>query len=148
MPALRKLYKEKQRSYQIKQWQKIRQDVSELKNESLENLRELFDERYQTFWMDKEVVESYQILRLHGGVEDLLSFKEFVPEEVPVLFVSATIAISKKVHLPAFGIPRAADLPGANNSQTTPGIIGADRFPRCRFFIFRRVCRRDLSAHR
>lgn len=28
-----------------------------------------------------------------------------------------------------FGIPRAADLPGANNSQTTPGIIGADRFP-------------------
>ena len=80
---------------------KIRQDVSELKNESLENLRELFDERYQTFWMDKEVVESHQILRLHGGVEDLLSFKEFVPEEVPVLFVSATIAISKKVHLPA-----------------------------------------------
>ena len=51
--------------------------------------------------MDKEVVESHQILRLHGGVEDLLSFKEFVPEEVPVLFVSATIAISKKVHLPA-----------------------------------------------
>ena len=81
--------------------EKIRQDVSELKNESLENLRELFDERYQTFWMDKEVVESHQILRLHGGVEDLLSFKEFVPEEVPVLFVSATIAISKKVHLPA-----------------------------------------------
>lgn len=80
---------------------KIRQDVSELKNESLENLRELFDERYQTFWMDKEVVESHQILRLHGGVEDLLSFKEFVPEEVTVLFVSATIAISKKVHLPA-----------------------------------------------
>ena len=80
---------------------KIRQDVSELKNESLENLRELFDERYQNFWMDKEVVESHQILRLHGGVEDLLSFKEFVPEEVPVLFVSATIAISKKVHLPA-----------------------------------------------
>ena len=80
---------------------KIRQDVSELKNESLENLRELFDERYQIFWMDKEVVESHQILRLHGGVDDLLSFKEFVPEEVPVLFVSATIAISKKVHLPA-----------------------------------------------
>ena len=61
----------------------------------------MFDERYQTFWMDKEVVESHQILRLHGGVEDLLSFKEFVLEEVPVLFVSATIAISKKVHLPA-----------------------------------------------
>ncbi len=96
--------------------------------------------------MDKEVVESHQILRLHGGVEDLLSFKEFVPEEVPVLFVSATIAISKKVHLPAlFGIPRAANLPpGANNSQTTPGIVGADRFPRCRFFIFRGVCRRDF----
>ena len=57
---------------------KIRQDVSELKTESLENLKELFDERYQTFWIDKEVVESHQILRLHGGVEDLLSFKEFV----------------------------------------------------------------------
>ena len=28
---------------------KIRQDVSELKTESLENLKELFDERYQTF---------------------------------------------------------------------------------------------------
>ena len=80
---------------------KIRQDVSELKNKSLENLKELFDERYQIFWLDKEVVESHQNLRLHGGVEDLLSFKEFVPEEVPALFVSATIAISRKVNLPS-----------------------------------------------
>ena len=80
---------------------KIRQDVSELKNDSLENLRELFDERYQTFWIDKEVIDSHQILHLHAGVEDLLSFREFVPEEVPVLFVSATIAISKKVNLPS-----------------------------------------------
>ena len=80
---------------------KIRQDVSELKNDSLENLRELFDERYQTFWIDKEVIDSHQILYLRAGVEDLLSFREFVPEEVPVLFVSATIAISKKVNLPS-----------------------------------------------
>lgn len=80
---------------------KIRQDVSELKNDSLENLRELFSERYQTFWIDKEVFDSHQILYLRAGVEDLLSFREFVPEEVPVLFVSATIAISKKVNLPS-----------------------------------------------
>ena len=80
---------------------KIRQDVSELKNDSLEKLRELFDERYQTFWIDKEVVDSHQILHLHAGVEDLCSFRDFVPEEVPVLFVSATIAISKKVNLPS-----------------------------------------------
>ena len=80
---------------------KIRQDVSELKNDSLEKLRELFDERYQTFWIDKEVVDSQQLLHLHAGVEDLCSFRDFVPEEVPVLFVSATIAISKKVNLPS-----------------------------------------------
>ena len=80
---------------------KIRQDVSELKNDSLEKLRELFDERYQTFWIDKEVVDSHQLLHLHAGVEDLCSFRDFVPEEVPVLFVSATIAISKKVDLPS-----------------------------------------------
>ena len=80
---------------------KIRQDVSELKNDSLEKLRELFDERYQTFWIDKEVVDRHQILHLHAGVEDLCSFRDFVPEEVPVLFVSATIAISKKVNLPS-----------------------------------------------
>ena len=45
--------------------------------------------------------DSHQILYLRAGVEDLLSFREFVPEEVPVLFVSATIAISKKVNLPS-----------------------------------------------
>lgn len=96
--------------------------------------------------MDKEVVESHQILRLHGGVEDLLSFKEFVPEEVPVLFVSATIAISKRcIYLPFWDI-KSSNLPGANNSQTTPGIVSADRFSRCRFFIFCGVCEKFVSS--
>ena len=47
------------------------------------------------------MVDSHQLLHLHAGVEDLCSFRDFVPEEVPVLFVSATIAISKKVDLPS-----------------------------------------------
>ena len=56
--------------------------------------------------------------------------------------------ISKR-HLPCSfkDIKKAANLPSANNSQTTPGIVGADRFPRCLFFIFSGVRRGDLSTH-
>ena len=99
--------------------------------------------------MDKEVVESHQILRLHGGVEDLLSFKEFVPEEVPVLFVSATIAISKKVHLPALlGYQEQQIYRVPITVKQHQELLVPIDFSRCRFFIFRGICRRDLSAHR
>lgn len=80
---------------------KMRQDVRELANESLENLKELFAERYQSYWIDKETFEDHHILHLHAGVEGLLSFQDFLTEDVPVFFVSATIGISRKVDLPS-----------------------------------------------
>lgn len=80
---------------------KMRQDVRELANESLENLKEIFAERYQSYWIDKETFEDQHIIHLHAGVEGLLSFQDFLTEEVPVFFVSATIGISRKVDLPA-----------------------------------------------
>lgn len=79
---------------------KMRQDVRELANESLENLKELFAERYQSYWIDKETFEGHHIMHLHAGVEGLLSFQDFLTEDVPVFFVSATIGISRKVDLP------------------------------------------------
>lgn len=79
---------------------KMRQDVRELANESLENLKELFAERYQSYWIDKETFEDHHIMHLHAGVEGLLSFQDFLTEDVPVFFVSATIGISRKVDLP------------------------------------------------
>ncbi len=67
-------------------------------------------------------VESHQILRLHGGVEDLLSFK-VCSEEVPMLFVSATIAISKRVHLPALlGYQEQQIYRVPITVKTTPGV--------------------------
>lgn len=81
--------------------EKMRQDVRELANESLENLKELFAERYQSYWIDKETFEDHHILHLHAGVEGLLSFQDFLTEDVPVFFVSATIGISRKVDLPS-----------------------------------------------
>ena len=80
---------------------KMRQDVRELANESLENLKELFAERYQSYWIDKETFEDHHIMHLHAGVEGLLSFQDFLTEDVPVFFVSATIGISRKVDLPS-----------------------------------------------
>lgn len=80
---------------------KMRQDVRELSNESLENLKELFAERYQSYWIDKETFEDHQLMHLHAGVEGLLSFQDFLTEKVPVFFVSATIGISRKVDLPS-----------------------------------------------
>lgn len=80
---------------------KMRQDVRELANESLENLKELFAERYQSYWIDKETLEDHHIMHLHAGVEGLLSFQDFLTEDVPVFFVSATIGISRKVDLPS-----------------------------------------------
>lgn len=80
---------------------KMRQDVRELANESLENLKELFTERYQSYWIDKETFEDHHIMHLHAGVEGLLSFQDFLTEDVPVFFVSATIGISRKVDLPS-----------------------------------------------
>ena len=81
--------------------EKMRQDVRELANESLENLKELFAERYQSYWIDKETFEDHHIMHLHAGVEGLLSFQDFLTEDVPVFFVSATIGISRKVDLPS-----------------------------------------------
>lgn len=80
---------------------KMRQDVRELANESLENLKELFAERYQSYWIDKETFEDHHIMHLHAGVEGLLSFQDFLTEDVPIFFVSATIGISRKVDLPS-----------------------------------------------
>lgn len=80
---------------------KMRQDVRELANESLENLKELFTERYQSYWIDKETFEDHHIMHLHAGVEGLLSFQDFLTEDVPIFFVSATIGISRKVDLPS-----------------------------------------------
>lgn len=80
---------------------KMRQDVRELANGPLENLKEIFDERYQSYWIDKETFEDHQIIHLHAGVGGLLSFQDFLTEDVPVFFVSATIGISRKVDLPS-----------------------------------------------
>ena len=40
-------------------------------------------------------------MHLHAGVEGLLSFQDFLTEDVPIFFVSATIGISRKVDLPS-----------------------------------------------
>lgn len=80
---------------------KMRQDVRELANGPLENLKEIFDERYQSYWIDKETFEDHQIIHLHAGVGGLLSFQDFLTEDVPIFFVSATIGISRKVDLPS-----------------------------------------------
>ncbi len=83
----------------------------------------MFDERYQTPLDGQEVVESHQILRLEE-LRTCYPLRSFVLRRAQRLFNSKTIAISKGAFACRFfGIPRAADLPGANNSQTTPGIV-------------------------
>ena len=147
MPALRKLYKENSDLIRSNSG-KIRQDVSELKNESLENLRNCL--MSDTRFLDgqgsgRKPPDSFVSM---VELRTCYPLRSLCLKKCPCSLYQRRSRSVKGAFTCPFGIPRAANLLGANNSQTTPGIVGADRFSRCRFFIFRGVCRRDLSAHR
>ncbi|MBP2622531.1 bifunctional DnaQ family exonuclease/ATP-dependent helicase [Streptococcus oricebi] len=78
---------------------KIRQDLSELDLASLEPLKALFAQQFDQFWLESEQLENHRFLSLQAGRFALLDFQEFLPEDVKLFFVSATLSISRKVNL-------------------------------------------------
>ncbi|WP_270206800.1 bifunctional DnaQ family exonuclease/ATP-dependent helicase [Streptococcus anginosus] len=78
---------------------KLRQDLSELDQSSLADLRTIFATKYDQFWLKEEQFDDYRVTMLEAACLEVLDFRALLPEEVQVLFVSATLEISKKVHL-------------------------------------------------
>ena len=78
---------------------KLRQDLSEINTSSLSDLRAIFATKYDQFWLKEEQFDDYRVTMLEAACLEVLDFRALLPEEVQVLFVSATLEISKKVHL-------------------------------------------------
>ena len=78
---------------------KLRQDLSEINTSSLSDLRAIFATKYDQFWLKEERFDDYRVTMLDAACLEMLDFRALLPEEVQVLFVSATLEISKKVHL-------------------------------------------------
>lgn len=78
---------------------KLRQDLSEINTSSLSDLRAIFATKYDQFWLKEERFDDYRVTMLEAACLEMLDFRALLPEEVQVLFVSATLEISKKVHL-------------------------------------------------
>lgn len=78
---------------------KLRQDLSEINTSSLSDLRAIFATKYNQFWLKEERFDDYRVTMLEAACLEMLDFRALLPEEVQVLFVSATLEISKKVHL-------------------------------------------------
>lgn len=78
---------------------KLRQDMSEINTSSLPDLRAIFATKYDQFWLKEERFDDYRVTMLEAACLEMLDFRALLPEEVQVLFVSATLEISKKVHL-------------------------------------------------
>ena len=79
---------------------KLRQDVSELDETLLPDIRELFSTKYQYYWLTEEQFADYRLTSLHAGRSELMRFKDFLPDTVKVILVSSTLEISSKVNLP------------------------------------------------
>ena len=78
---------------------KLRQDISELDKGLLPDLEEIFSDKYQYYWLSKEVFADHQSLFLHAGREEFLKFGDFLPEATKLILVSSTLEISSKVNL-------------------------------------------------
>ena len=78
---------------------KLRQDLLELAPTSLLELRGIFTTKYDQFWLKEDQFDDYRVMMLEATCLKVLDFRSLLPEKVQVLFVSATLEISKKVHL-------------------------------------------------
>ncbi|AGU76462.1 bifunctional DnaQ family exonuclease/ATP-dependent helicase [Streptococcus sp. SI1] len=78
---------------------KLRQDLLELAPTSLLELRAIFTTKYDQFWLKEDQFDDYRVMMLEATCLKVLDFRSLLPEKVQVLFVSATLEISKKVHL-------------------------------------------------
>ena len=91
----KEVVQEKQRSYQIKQWQNSTGCIG-IKNESLENLRELFDERYQIFGWTRKWSKATRFFVSMEELRTCYPLRSLCLKKYPRSLYQATIAISKR----------------------------------------------------
>ncbi|MDO4666212.1 MAG: bifunctional DnaQ family exonuclease/ATP-dependent helicase [Streptococcus sp.] len=78
---------------------KLRQDISELKENTLAELQDFFSTTYQHYWITEEKFADYHLKTLHAGRTELLSFEKLLPEKCQALLISSTLEISSKLNL-------------------------------------------------
>ncbi|MEQ9763911.1 bifunctional DnaQ family exonuclease/ATP-dependent helicase [Streptococcus sp. ZJ151] len=81
-------------------WEKIRRDITELRQLNLEALQKIADDRYDSVWVDSCQESDKRSVFLKGASQFLLDFSAFLPENQKTTFVSATLRISPQVSLP------------------------------------------------
>ncbi|MEW4353384.1 bifunctional DnaQ family exonuclease/ATP-dependent helicase [Streptococcus pneumoniae] len=92
--------KKGQREVPAEKIEKIRQDLAELPEAWLQDVRSAFDSKFDTFWLEEEEFPSHRQKWLKSARLDLENFAELLPENQAFLAISATLAISKRVNLP------------------------------------------------
>ena len=78
---------------------KLKQDLLELPEIFLADLREIVLGSYEQFWLAEEVFSDHKSLTLEAARLDLLDFHHLLPDNGQILLVSATLEISRKVNL-------------------------------------------------
>ena len=78
---------------------RLRQDLSELDEDLLTDFRLLLSSGQARVWIERDKDHSHESFTLQSSRFDLLRFADFLPEGHPAFFISATLEISKRVHL-------------------------------------------------
>lgn len=82
------------------QVEKIRQDLLELDEPDLFELKELFAPVFSDFWLSQDWSQEHRITKLNSARLDFMNLKDFLPETAKTYFVSASLDISEQVSLP------------------------------------------------
>lgn len=84
---------------QVEKVEQLRQDVSELDLPVLEDLQKALSARFSSWWLEEERFDHHRVVWLHASRPDLLTFDQFLPQDLQLLMVSATLDISSRVSL-------------------------------------------------
>ena len=114
-----------------------------VKKQIFRESKELFDERYQIFWLSKEVVEKPppESSSPWCWVEDLLSFKEFVPVAWALFFTQLQLRLVFKVSLPSLLGYEEQQLYQIAYTKSNALRMRCRLIFRCGFFISSSLCK-------
>lgn len=78
---------------------RLRQDLAELTSNSLAELKTALSDKFSNWWLEEERFDHHRLVWFHASRMDLLPFTSFLEADTQVLFLSATLDISKRLSL-------------------------------------------------
>lgn len=104
----------------------LRQDLSELNPLLLSDLRDLVKGPFADFWLERTQATGKRQTDLVGASLDFLQFGRYLTETTKAYFISATVAISKRVNLPDLLGLSVYETYSLGNSRATQQAIWVD----------------------